>query len=615
MAKFNAEKLADDIIKNIGGAENVNTVTHCITRLRFTLKDESKTDSEEIKKQKGVIGVVSAGGQFMVILGKNLLPVYEAVVKKYGFTEAAVVKENPDAPKEKLTFRSILNNAVGFVCTSMTPMIPGLIAGGMLKVFLLLITLAIPSFASTTTYTLLSGVADAAFFFMPIFVAYGAATKLGSTPIYAMVAAASLLHSNYTNLVAAGDPVTMFGIPVKLISYGSSLLPALLIAILAHYVEKGLNKIVPGIFKSILVGMGTIAITMIFGFTILGPLGYVLGVWLSNVFVFLGNYAAPIAIGLLAACLPYLVMCGMHSALVPFMTQAISDPGYDSIFRPAFMLHNMAEGGACIGVGLKTKNKEMRAEAFSIAFGCIVAGISEPAIYGINLPRKTPMYGVMAGGAAGGIVAGLLGVRAYAMGYSTILALPIFEDTILAMFAAIIVDISVAAAVAFLTCKNENMNTDEPTEIAPVSDDVLTAPADGEMIELSTVNDPAFSSGMMGKGVAFRLESDIIGAPCNGKILMIAQTGHAVGIERTDGVEILLHIGIDTVKENGNGFKVLVNEGDTVRAGQPLIEADRKALSTKGYDMTTMMIITDANDKDISFREYDTYHRGDVVTK
>ena len=615
MAELNTEKLAEDIVRGVGGKDNVKSVTHCMTRLRFTLKDESKADQEGLKKLKGVIGVVSAGGQFMVILGKNLLPVFEAVVKKYHFDQGAPVEENLDAPKEKLTFKSALNTAIGYVCAAVTPMLPGLIAGGMLKVVLLLITLVSSSFASTTTYTLLSGVADAAFYFMPIFVAYGAATKLGSTPIYSMVAAASLLHANYTNLVAAGDAVTMLGIPVKLVSYGSSLLPALLIALLAHYVEKGLNKIVPGIFKSVLVGMGTIAITMIFGFTILGPLGSIVGVWLSNIFVFLGSHAAPLAIGLLSACLPFLVMCGMHTALVPFMTQAISDPGYDAIFRPSFILHNMAEGGACIGVGLRTKDKEMRAEAFSIAFGCIVAGVTEPAIYGINLPKKKPMYGVMAGGAAGGILAGFLGVKAYTMGYSTILALPIFEDTILAMLAAVVVAIVVSAAVTFICYREENTEAEEKAEIAPVADDVLTAPADGEMIDISTVNDPVFAGGMMGEGVAFRLNSDVIGAPCNGKIVMIAKTGHAVGVERADGVQVLIHIGIDTVKENGNGFKVLVKDGDTVKAGQPLIEADRQTLAAKGYDMTTMMIVTEANGKEIHFSDYASYHRGDIVTK
>lgn len=287
----------------------------------------------------------------------------------------------------------------------------------MLKVLLLILNLCISGFSATTTYQLLSAVADAAFFFMPIFVAWGAAVKLGATPIYAMTGAAALLHANYTSMVAAGTPIDLLGIPVYAGPYSSSLVPALLIALAAYWFEKLWNKVIPGIFKSIFVGMLTISCTMILGYTILAPLGFYIGVYISQVFVFLSNTVGPIAVGVLAACLPWLVMCGMHTALIPFMTAAIADPGYDGVFRPAFVLHNMSEGGACLGVALRTKDKDLRAEAFSIGFGCIFAGVTEPAIYGINLPRKKPMIEVMAGGLAGGITAGLFGARAFEMGF------------------------------------------------------------------------------------------------------------------------------------------------------------------------------------------------------
>ena len=252
------------------------------------------------------------------------------------------------------------------------------------------------------------------------------------------------------DVVAAGEPITLLGLPVRLMSYSSSLLPALLIALCAYYLEKFFNKIIPGIFKSLLVGLCTVTVTMVLGFTVLAPLGGYLGNYLAVVFGFLGDKIGFITVGLLAACLPWLVMCGMHLGLVPFMTQALTNPGYDAVFRPAFILHNMAEGGACIGVALRTKDAEKRAEALSIAFGCIVAGVTEPAIYGINLPRKKPMYGVMAGGAVGGVVAGLLGAKAYVMGYSTVLALPIFQNTIVAMSIAIVTAIVVAAVVTYV---------------------------------------------------------------------------------------------------------------------------------------------------------------------
>lgn len=604
------KQLSKDIVNLVGGQKNVKSVTHCMTRLRFQLIDKNKADEEHLKELDGVVGVIYSGGQFMVILGKNLLPVYEEIIKEYQFEESGVIHENLDG-KEPLSIKSIVNTVVGFVSASVTPLLPGLIAGGMLKVLLLLITLVMSEFNTSTTYTLLSGVADAAFFFMPIFVAYGAAVKLGATPIYAMIGAAALLHGNYTALVAAGEPIALFGIGVKLVSYSTSLLPALLIALMAYYVEKILNKVVPGIFKSVLVGMGTITITMIFGYTILGPLGSILGTYLSGLFVFLANTVGPIAIGVLAACLPWLVMCGMHTAIAPFMAQSIADPGYDAIFRPAFILHNMAEGGACIGVGLRTKDKKLRAEAFSIGFGCIVAGVTEPAIYGINLPRKKPMIGVMVGGATGGIVGGFMGVKAYTMGYSTIMALPIFEDTILAMLIAIIVAIVVAGVVTFILGFEEKNKTLMHEEI---NQDDLIAIADGNMIDISTVKDDTFATKMMGDGIAFELQDDIVYAPCDGELLVVADAGHAYGIKRNDGVEILIHVGIDTVNEQGKGFIKYVTANSKVKAGEPLVKVDRKGLIAKGYDMTTMLVITETADKNIKFKSYGKVKAGDVIT-
>lgn len=592
---MNYEELGKNIVSLVGGTDNIINLTHCMTRLRFILKDHTKADDEAIKNLNGVIGVIYSGDQYMVILGKNLLPVFEAISKNNSFGSERNTK--PKKEKEPLSLKNIANTIVGFVSASVTPLLPGLIAGGMLKVFLLIATLISADFANSTTYTLLSGVADAAFFFMPIFVAYGAASKLGATPIYAMVGAAALLHSNYTSLVAAGDPITLFGIPVSLVSYGTSLVPALLIAILAYYVEKLLNKIVPGIFKSIFVGMGTIFITMIFGYTILGPLGSIIGTYLSGFFVFLANNVGPLAMGVLAACLPWLIMCGMHTALVPFMAQSIIDPGYDAIFRPAFILHNMAEGGACFGVALRTKNKELRAEAFSIGFGCIFAGVTEPAIYGINLPQKKPMIGVMVGGAVGGIVGGLLGVRAYTMGYSTIMALPIFEDTIITMFVAIVVAIFTAAIVTFVLFKEETNSNMIETSVKDV-----VAIANGTLMDITKVNDETFASKMMGDGVAFKLEEDTIYSPCNGTILAAFDTGHAFGIRRNDGVEFLIHIGIDTVNEHGKGFTVYKKQGEVVKSGEPLVKVNRKALETKGYDLTTMLIVTETNGKELKFK-------------
>lgn len=609
---MDATKTAADIVNLIGGQKNVKTVSHCMTRLRFVLNDESKADQQALNALDPVIGVVNAGGQVQIILGKNLLPIFEEVNKNFSFSAG----DQNDAPakKEKITWKSLGNAILGYISASVTPLLPGLIAGGMLKVVLLILNLSIAGFSATTTYLLLSAVADAAFFFMPIFIAYGAATKLGGTPIYAMAGAAALLHANYTTLVAAGEPISLLGLPVYAGSYSSSLVPALLIALAAYWFEKLWNKVVPGIFKAIFVGMLTLVCTMILGYIILAPLGNYIGIALSYVFVFLSDHVGPLAIGILAACLPWLVMCGMHAALVPFMAASIADPGYDGVFRPAFILHNMSEGGACIGIGLRTKDKNLRAEAFSIGFGCIFAGVSEPAIYGINLPRKKPMLGVMAGGLAGGIVAGLMGAKAFEMGYSTIMALPIFESTVVGMLCGVVVSILTSAIVTYIlgfeetiaSAKSETSDPQAPAFVESVARTAtICAGAQGKVVDLSTVNDPMFAQKLMGDGFAVDLdgqEVQRICTPVDGRLLMIAQSGHAFGIGTEDGLEVLVHIGIDTVNEAGKGFKVLAQADQKVKAGEPVVEVSVSELRKKGYDLTTMIIVTNPNGHDLTFK-------------
>lgn len=616
------KKMAAEIVEKSGGVENIKTVAHCATRLRFTLVNKDIVDMEGIQKIKGVLGCIYATDQLQIILGKDLPPVYDIVVKDYPLQSASAGsgREPDGSKKQPLSVKSVGDAIVGFVAGAVAPLVPGLIAGGMLKVFLLLITYAMPAFAETNAYLILGWVANAPFYFMPIFVAYGASTKLGATPVYAMAGVASLLTPAFTQMVTDGTPLTMFNIPVRLVKYPQQLLPALLIALAAAYIEKLLNKIVPGIFKSIFVGMGTMALSMTLGFTVLGPLGGYIGSAISGIFVWLGGNVGPVAVAALAACLPWLVMMGMHHAITPFMAQSIADPGYDPIFRPAYILHNMSEGGACLGVGLRTKNKEFRSECLSLAFGCIVAGVTEPAIYGVNFRLKRPMLGVMAGGAVGGIVTGLLGAKAYAMGYSTVMALPIFQDTILAMATGIVVAIATAAAVTFVLGFEDVDSEEEPAMIdsnSYAADDTLdvVAIADGSMIDITKVNDETFAQKMLGDGVAFELADGIVGSPCDGMVTMLADTGHAFAVSRKDGVQFLVHIGIDTVQMSGKGFKLLVKEGQHVKAGQPVVETDLAMLRGKGYDMTTMLIIADPDDKEVNLKLAGKVAKGDIIGK
>ena len=451
--KIDFEETAKTLVELVGGAENVNTVSHCMTRLRFTLKDPSKADKDALKKVRGVLGVVEAGGQTQIVLGENLVNTYTAVLRQNNFEDGGAVDEAPDAAKPQ-GIKGYAKAVVDYIAAAVSPMVPALVAGGLLKVVLLLIGMASPAFKDSSANTILGYVANAPFYFMPVFVAYGGAKKLNSTPAYAMMVAASLLTPGWASMVSAakeaGTGITLLGIPALAVTYNNSLLPALLIAVVAAYAEKFFNKIVPGIFKSLLVGLGTITVTGILAFTILGPLGDYVGNMIAGLFIFLGGAAAPIAIGVLAACLPWLIMLGMHHGISPFMASNIADIGYDAVIRPAFLLHNMCEGGAALGVALRAKDPEFKSQAFSIAFGCIVAGVTEPCIYGLTFKLKKPMIGVMAGGLVGGIAAGLMHVKAYVMGYFTIMALPIFMDTAISMAIAVVIGILTAAAVTYI---------------------------------------------------------------------------------------------------------------------------------------------------------------------
>ena len=610
------KKTAETVLELSGGTGNISSITHCSTRLRFFIRDKSKVDTGKIEKTKPVLGVVFSGDELQIILGKNLIPVYSEATRIYNEAGGPAVAEEA-RPKEKLTARAAVDKVVGFVSASVTPLIPGLVAGGMLKVFLLLGTLAYEPFKSSQAYQLLSMAANIPFYFMPVFVAYGAAKKLGATPLYAMSVAGTLVYPDFVRLIKSGEEVAMFGLPVSVVNYSSTLLPALLISLFAYYCEKFLVKIVPGILKSVFVGMLTIGISFSLGITIFGPLGDMVGAQIVHIFVFASEHFAPIAIALLAGCMPWLVMTGMHHAVTPFMVQAFANPGYDFFFRPSYILHNMAEGGACIGVGLRAKNKTLKGECFSLAFGCIVAGVTEPAIYGVNFRLKKPMFGVMAGAAAGGIVAGLFGATAYVYGYSTILALPIFQETILAMAAAIGVAIVVAAVVTFCMGFDESLIVEPEEELAQVEKSAgivlldnaaaveLKAYATGESIALSDVNDGVFSAKMLGDGLAIIPQEGKVVAPADGKVCSIAASKHAIGLQLANGTQLLIHIGLDTVNMNGKGFDVHATEGQEVFAGQELISFDREKISQAGYKDTIMLIVVE-NEQNLSleFQKY-----------
>ncbi|MCM3172256.1 MULTISPECIES: glucose PTS transporter subunit IIA [unclassified Paenibacillus] len=602
------KKITDEIVQKSGGEENIVSLSHCMTRLRFIVKDEKKPDLEGLKSIDGVISAVFGAGQLQVIMGKNLLPAYDMIMKKYRFS-GEEGGSMPEKEKKPRTIKSLLLDLINFIAGSVSPMITGLIAGGMLKLMLMIIVMILPSFDKTESYSLINFLADVPFYFMPIFVAYGASRKLGSNPIYAIFVACVLVYPGFVALVENGGTTHIFGLPVLLIKYSSTMIPALLSTVAVYYLEKFFNKIIPGILKSVLVGMLTVLTASILTFVVFGPFGNLIGNIVVGGFLWTQGTIGPVVVGLLAALLPFLVMTGTHTVIAPFMVQSFANPGYDPYFKPALILHAMAEGGAAIGVGLRAKSKTLRSEALAIGFGSIFAGITEPAIYGIALKYKKPLIGVMAGGAVGGIVAGLFGARAYIMGKTTILAMPIFQETLITMLIACIVAIVVSAIVAFILGIDEGEQLKQQNNVTSTprvseSETQIVSIVDGVSFPLSEVKDEVFSTKAMGEGIAFTAKDNVVVSPCSGVLTTVFKGGHAYGITRDDGVEILIHIGINTVSLKGKGFNIKVQQGQRIQAGEELVTLDLDYLKTTNLDLSVLLIFTDPKEKEIQLLGY-----------
>ena len=462
MAKIDYSALAAAIMENVGGSGNVHTVSHCVTRLRFVLKDRSMAKDAEIKQLTGVLGVVYGSGQYQVILGENLFPVFDEIVKNYEVETGDVVAENHTEDLalkgKKKTIKDYFMKAIQFMSASLTPFITVLFGAGMLRVILSLASYFYPAVTSSTTYMLFNFMSQAPFYFMPILVAYGASRVLKSNPAFAITVAAALLYPDFAAMVAAGDPVTMLGLPVKLVSYSSSLLPAIFSAILLAYLEKFFYRVIPGMLRSVFAPLCVFLVGYPVTILILGPAGVVVGTWIVTGIVWLQAHVGGFAPGIIAAIHPFLVMMGVNMLMVAPMTELFTSVGYDNVFRPGWILHNIAEGGSCLAVMLKTKDKDLKSSALSAAIGAIISGVSEPALYGINLRLRTPIFGVVAGGLVGGAVAGFMGAKAFSMGYSSILGVVIFENTITAIVAGVIAAFFVSFLATFVLYNGKTVN-------------------------------------------------------------------------------------------------------------------------------------------------------------
>lgn len=601
-------ELAKVIVEKVGGTQNVTNLTHCVTRLRFNLRNVDLADTSAIKNLEGVVGAIYKGGQYQVIIGPHVQSIFDEAIElvddSSGETEA-----NNDGAKGIAKF---FDTIAGIF----TPIVGALAGSGMVKAILAVATATGWLSTESTTYTFLNVMGDAVFYFLPFFIAVTASKKFKTSPFLALVFAGVLLHPDITLLRTEGITATFLGAPVRLATYSSSVIPIILIIFLQSYIEKFVRKITPNVVKVFVVPMITILIVAPIGLIILGPAGAIVGDYLAAFFTFLETKASWIVPLIVAGVFPLLVMTGMHYSVGAAQAVQRSITGYGSIFTPASLSANMAQGGAMLAVALRTKNKKLRSVAYTSGISCFM-GISEPALYGVTLQRKRTLASVMIGGAIAGLYAGITGIKTYSSGTSNIFSVPIYlgGDSMWNFYNAIITLIIGAVAgfifsyilfkedeedVSLDDKKNETTNQYRENSVnlsATVNEkNELSSPLKGELLPLNEVDDDAFATEAMGKGVAVIPTTGVILAPFDGKVEMIFKTKHAIGLRSNNGIELLIHIGIDTVKLDGKHFISKVNNGDSFVKGDLLMEFDLNAIKNAGFDITTPIIITNTNE-------------------
>ncbi|MCY8974837.1 beta-glucoside-specific PTS transporter subunit IIABC [Bacillus atrophaeus] len=586
-------KVSKEILQLVGGEENVQSVIHCMTRLRFNLHDNAKADRSRLEQMDGVMGTNISGEQFQIIIGNNVPKVYKALIENSGLSE-----ENTNGASGQK--RNVLSALFDVISGVFTPILPAIAGAGMIK-GLLALAVTFGWMAETSqAHTILTAIGDGAFYFLPMLLAVSAARKFGSNPYVAAAIAGAILHPDLTALLGSGKSISFIGLPVTAATYSSTVIPILLAIWMTSYVEKWIDRVTPSSLKLIVVPTLTLVIVVPVTLMTVGPLGAILGDYLSVGVNYLFDHAGIVAMILLAGTFSLIIMTGMHYALVPIMINNIAQNGHDYIL-PAMFLANMGQAGASFAVFLKSKNKKFKSLAFTTSITALM-GITEPAMYGVNMRLKRPFAAALIGGAAGGAFYGVTGVASYIVGGNAGLpSIPIFiGPTFLYAVIGLVISFAAGTAAAYLIGFEDVQaeGSNETAEKAPemkVDGEMIHSPIKGEVKALSEVNDSVFSAEIMGKGFAIVPEEGLAVAPVSGIITAVFKTKHAIGIKSDRGAEVLIHIGLDTVQLDGRHFDVLVKEGANVSPGDPLVSFDIEKIKAAGYDVITPVIITNTD--------------------
>ena len=602
--------VAQRILEEVGGKENISSLTHCFTRLRFVLKDKGKANKEVISNLEGVIQVVEASGQFQIVLGNKVEKIYDELMPMVGELEET---NNDDGEKVGIGTK-ILNT----VAAIFTPTVPAIAASGMLKGILAVAALIGLNMYGVdiktyNTYIILNAASDALFYFMPIILARSAAKVFKTNDYIAMILGATLCYPAIVDLMTGENPVTLFGIGITQANYVSSVVPIIIAVFVLAYVEGFVKKIMPEVLKVIMVPTLSLLVMVPATLMIFGPIGIYFGNVVNWAYYYIMGLS-PILLGaFIGGIWCVLVIFGAHRAIIPIGINDVAKTGRQNLLAFAGAA-NFSQAGAALGVFLKTKNKNLKTVAASATVTALF-GITEPAIYGANLRLKKPMIYAVISGALGGALMGWGGSYGNAFANQGVLTIPVYAEAGTKAFVCYLLGCLIAfggacimtVVLGFKDLPEENAKKVQETLTDAVkeainddlvfedSDLVVDSPVEGRTISLADVPDEVFASGAMGKGIAVYPSKGEIVAPMDATVSVLYPTMHAIGLTLDNGVEMLIHIGIDTVNLDGKFFEKHVNVGEHLTKGQRIVSFDMQGIEASGYDLTTSVIITNSN--------------------
>lgn len=616
---MNYNQIAKDIIENVGGSENIRGLTHCFTRLRFQLKDSKKAKKEIIEHLEGVISVVESGGQFQVVLGTKVTKVYEALLPMVS------LEEDTGSSEEK---GSIGNRILIAISSMFTPMVPAIAASGLLKGLLTIARITASNhgidITVNQTYILIMAATDALFYFMPIILAYTSAKVFKANEFIAMALGGTMCYPAVVSLMTGKDAVSMFGIAITKASYASSVIPIIIGVFILAYIQKFLEKIIPEVLKIILVPGISLLIMIPATFMVFGPIGIYIGNAINFIYTGMMNLSPALCGAFVGGMWCVFVIFGAHRALLPIGINDVAQFGHQNLLAFAGAA-NFSQGGAALGVMLKTKSKDLKTVAASAAISASVCGITEPAIYGCNLRLKRPMIYAIICGAIGGAIMGVGGVYGDSFANNGVLTFATYAAFGMKTFIYYLVGVGVsffgAMALTFLfgfddiTAKagqasgsgkassgaaaEEMAESQDVLEITSSADILISSPVEGLAVPMTSVNDEVFSSMALGNGIAIVPEKGEVVAPEDCTVTLVYPTLHALGLMLDNGAEMIIHVGINTVRLEGKHFEKFAEEGAHVKKGTRLLTFDLDALKKEGFDTVVPIIISNT----AAFRE------------